>query len=213
MLNLKTYKNFNLPFSYTLFENALNIKYQEFVNELNTIDESYFIERSNENFQKKELSNCNNLLINKLLKEIVSEQTLSQIKLIYEFENLTTDPTFDGGGLTITDTGGFLRYHADFPYSNSAKKYRVLNAILYLSDPSIIGGDLHLLDFNTGTVEATIKPIFGTLLVFPTSKYTIHGFSKILKGKRITINSYLYDDKPIDDRNEPSKTIWFNKFN
>ena len=212
MLNLKSHKNFDIPFSYTIFENAIELSYQDFIKELNTIEVDLFTERNNENFQKKELSKCNNIIINNLLDEIVSEHTLNKIKTIYNFQNLTTDPTFDGGGLTITETGGYLRYHADFPYSNSAKKFRVLNAILYLSDPTIIGGELHLLDFKTGTVEASIKPVYGTLLVFPTSKYTIHGFSKILKGKRITINSYLYDDKPIDDRNEPSKTIWFNKF-
>jgi len=208
-LSLDNFENILTPFSHTVFDNVLSITFHDFEKELNKIKKSDFIINKNINFQKKELRSIDGF-IGKIMNELISDDFLKKISSIYSFKNLTSDPSFDGGGLTISEPGSYLRYHADFPYSNISKKYRVLNAILYLSDPNIIGGNLHLLDYQSGTVEANIRPTFGKLIVFPTSKYTIHGFSKILYGNRVTINTYLYDDKPIDDRLEPSKTIWFN---
>ena len=110
----------------------------------------------------------------------------------------------------MTGVGKYLRYHFDFPYSNVAKKYRVVNALVYLSDPKIEGGELHLLDPETGTVEARVEPKFGTLALFATSDGSPHGVSKIYKHPRISINSYFYADKPLDNRIEPGKTTWLN---
>ena len=141
----------------------------------------------------------------------MSSQKLADICANHlNLDRLEPDPEYDGGGLTITGTGKFLRYHYDFPYSNVAKKYRVVNALLYLSDPEIKGGELHLLDPKTGTVEATVLPKFGTLAIFPTSGQTPHGVSKIYNHPRISINSYFYADKPLDNRLDPSKTVWIN---
>jgi Rps23 Pro-64 3,4-dihydroxylase Tpa1-like proline 4-hydroxylase len=149
-------------------------------------------------------------MIGELLTGMQGEKILSFCKKIFHFEELYGDPNFDGGGLTITNKGGFLRYHADFPYSNLANRYRVINAILYLSTRDIQGGNLHLIDYDSGTVEASIQPKFGTIAIFPTSKYTQHGVSRILEGTRVGINAYFYANAPLDDRVDPSKTLWMN---
>jgi hypothetical protein len=71
-----------------------------------------------------------------------------------------------------------------------------------------MGGDLHLLDSSTKTVEASIQPLWGRILAFPTSRSTPHGFSIIKNGRRIGVNAYFYADSPLDDRFTPSKTEW-----
>jgi hypothetical protein len=209
--NLNNFSNHQYPFSHSIFENVLNIKFEVILNELMKIQDEDFVFSKNSNFQKKELRACSGIF-GQMMNELNSETFLDKLKNIYSFTNLTFDRSFDGGGLTITQEGGYLRYHADFPYSNATQKFRVLNAILYLSNSSINGGELQLLDYESGTVAASIKPTFGRLVVFPTSKYTIHGFNKVINQDRISINAYYYDDSPIDDRNQPSKTIWFNNF-
>lgn len=207
--NLDHKENFNYPYPHTIFENVLDFGFDNCLKALEEINFSKVKENANSNYQKIELKSVEGLF-GKLLDFMSSTQLSDALAGIYQFDDLTPDPAFDGGGLTLTREGGFLRYHADFPFSNETKKYRVLNAILYLCDPNIKGGNLHLLHYESGTVERVVEPNFGRLIVFPTSKYTPHGFSKIIQRDRVSINSYFYSNKPIDDRIEPTKTHWFN---
>lgn len=209
MLNLQNYKHSNIPFDHIIVEDAVSIKQADFLEQLQKIEPSQFIKSSNSNFQKQELR-VSNGLIGDLLGYMQSNQMLRFCEEQLNIEKLYPDPSYDGGGLTITPTGGFLRYHADFPYSNSTNQYRVVNAILYLSTSDIKGGNLHLIDYESGTVEKSIAPQFGKIAIFPTSKYTQHGVSRILDGTRIGINAYYYADNPLDDRLTPSKTLWIN---
>jgi Rps23 Pro-64 3,4-dihydroxylase Tpa1-like proline 4-hydroxylase len=197
------------PFKHGLSKTELPFTYEEL---LAAIEDEGLInanERNNQNFQKTEIRASNK---NGIVKEVLSLMSSAEMTEVlsdaFGIASLSSDKSFDGGGLTITDTGGFLRYHADFPYSNLAKKYRVINCLLYLSSPDIHGGDLHLLDPTTRTVEAAIEPVWGRLLAFPTSKNTPHGFSRITSGRRISVNAYYYADYPLDDRFAPGKTEW-----
>lgn len=210
MLNLKNYKKFLRPFPHLVIKNAISIDSARFKNEVNEILTSSENIRKNENFQKIEIKKAGGL-IGQLLSEMQGSQLLDFARENFSLNNISSDLSYDGGGFTITPQGGFLRYHADFPYSSKVEKYRVLNALLYLCDDDFEGGELHLIDPISGTVEARITPKFGTIAIFPTSKYTPHGVSRIIKGNRLSINSYFYDSKPLDDRLIPSKTIWLTE--
>jgi Rps23 Pro-64 3,4-dihydroxylase Tpa1-like proline 4-hydroxylase len=124
------------------------------------------------------------------------------------------DPTFDHAGLTISPPNSFLRYHADFNFSDKLNRYRVLNAIFYanLNYSNKDGGCLHLLDHESGTVEAIIKPVFNRCAVFLTSKDTPHGVSRNSSDfTRISFNCYFYTDQPPNvDQTQPHRTIWKN---
>jgi len=197
------------PFRYALSDYVLPFTYEEL---LSAIDSESDLNKSitnNADFQKIEIRKSHsNGLIHDLLALMKSDELTGVLSNVFDIGPLSSDGTYDGGGLTITEAGGHLRYHADFPYSNNAKKYRVINCLLYLSSPDIIGGDLHLLDPKTRTVEASVPPQWGRLLAFPTTRFTPHGFSRVKNGRRIGVNAYFYADQPLDDRYSPGKTEW-----
>lgn len=211
VLSLSNYEVFEKPFRYVVIKDCIKLNQAETIQhayDLIQAQKSSHIE--NANYSKTEVKSASGLCGQ--LLEALSSQELSDFcsQLFPDVGPIAPDNRYDGGGLTMTPVGKFLRYHFDFPFSNIAQKYRVINAILYLSEPGIEGGQLHLLDPESGTVEAAIKPEFGTLAIFATSKHTPHGVSRIFNKPRLSINSYFYADKPIDDRFEPSKTHWLN---
>lgn len=212
MLQLKSAKSFDHPFRHVVLTDCIVSERQEIwreIKELSNKCKDKHVE--NENFSKLEIKEAPGQ-IGEILKCMCSEKLTKVCKRFFpEFEDLSPDPTFDGGGFTRSPIGKFLRYHADFPYSNSAKKYRVVNALLYLNEPEMRGGHLHLLDPESGTVEAQINPEFGKIVVFATSKFTPHGFSRIFEKPRYSVNSYFYSDKPADDRIQPGKTEWIGQ--
>ena len=160
-----------------------------------------------ENFQKLEIKKFTGVLTS-IIEDLSSKHFTEFLKEKFNINDIELDKSFDGGGLTFTKKGGFLRYHADFPYSDKVEKYRILNAILYLNYEKIEGGNLHLIDNDTKTVEEMVNPEMGRLVIFPTSKNTPHGVSVIKNGLRISLNAYYYSDEPLDDRFSPSRTMW-----
>ena len=153
--------------------------------------------------------------LTKFLNLLSSEEFVSNLKKIFNIPediNILSDPTYDGGGYVISPPGSFLRYHADFNYSSKAEKYRVLNILFYLNEDyqDDHGGELHLLDSQTKTVEKRVAPKANTLLGFLTDDISFHGVSIIRKRPRRSFNIYYYSDKPIseDQATIPHKTIW-----
>lgn len=212
MLQFENAEFFDYPFKHVVLTDCILGDRQEIWQEIKDLaakNEDKHVE--NDNFSKLELKEAAGQ-IGEILKGMCSGELTNVCKRFFpEFEDLSADPTFDGGGLTKTPVGKFLRYHADFPYSNSARKYRVVNALLYLNEPEMRGGHLHLLDPESGTVEAQVKPEFGKILIFATSKLTPHGFSRIFEKPRYSVNSYFYADQPADGRVEPGKTEWIGQ--
>jgi len=210
-MNLKINK-FNIqtePFRYALADFDVPFSYEELLDAIDIEPDSYKLRTNNTNFQKMEIRTSHTKgIIDDLLILMSSHELTKSLSAVFDIAPLTSDISYDGGGLTITDVGGHLHYHADFPYSNKVKKYRVINCLLYLSSPNIKGGDLHLLDPSTRTVEASVQPLWGRVIAFPTTRHTPHGFSKVKEGRRISVNAYFYADHPLDERYSPSKTEW-----
>ena len=87
------------------------------------------------------------------------------------------------------------------------------NILIYLNqdNSSDFGGQLHLLDADSNTVEKIVSPKFGTMLGFYTDDKSFHGVSKNKNGFfRRSLNLYYYSETPIspNQSNEPHKTIW-----
>jgi hypothetical protein len=212
MMIIKAQEFFSDPFKHIVCKIDLGLsphQIQEFLTATPTQD---FLVNKNSNFQKKELRKASGHL-GDILKYVCSQELLELCQREFGLSELKPDESFDGGGITVTSAPGFLRYHVDFPFSSVANAYRIVNVLLYLNDEDLCGGDLHLLDPISKTVEKIIKPEFGLLVAFMTSKNTPHGFSKIENGIRISVNSYFYHAAPLDDRWEPTKTGWLNVTN
>jgi Rps23 Pro-64 3,4-dihydroxylase Tpa1-like proline 4-hydroxylase len=128
---------------------------------------------------------------------------------------LYPDDSYDGGGYVISPPGSYLGYHADFNFSSHARKYRVLNVLIYMNEEyhRNQGGLLHLLDPDSKTVEAEVMPEANTMLAFFTDDISFHGVSRNNHNFfRRSFNLYYYADQPISTNqgSDPHKTIWLD---
>jgi Rps23 Pro-64 3,4-dihydroxylase Tpa1-like proline 4-hydroxylase len=152
----------------------------------------------------------------KLMNFLSSDDCAKAIANVFNLNfELEGDSTFDGGGFVISPPGSFLGYHADFNFSSQVKKYRVANILLYMNEnySSNLGGNLHLLDSHSLTVEKSVEPIENRALIFLTTDKTPHGVSKNLQSfSRKSFNAYFYaDNNPEDTDSNPHRTLWINK--
>lgn len=105
---------------------------------------------------------------------------LTFLESITGVKGLISDPFLEGGGLHRTLSGGFLKMHTDFNWSQRLKLYRRINVLYYLNrdyQPGW-GGELilqrHLRphDFDRAVF---IQPLFNRLVLFNTNDTTFHG--------------------------------------
>jgi Rps23 Pro-64 3,4-dihydroxylase Tpa1-like proline 4-hydroxylase len=128
---------------------------------------------------------------------------------------ITPDASYDGGGYVVSPPGSFLGYHADFNFSSKASKYRVINNLFYMNPnyTDNLGGQLHLLDSNSKTVEKFVAPSQNTILGFFTDDTSFHGVSLNKENFfRRSFNLYYCYDKPISSNQavQPHRTIWMD---
>jgi len=159
----------------------------------------------------EDLENLNNWI--HFLQGDIFINALSEKFNLPKDSKISPDNSFDGGGYVISPPGSFLGYHADFNFSTSTHKFRVLNVLFYFNQDykSEFGGRLHLLDSDSKTVEGSLEPKMNTMLVFLTDDVSFHGVSKNSKDfYRRSFNLYYYADKPLSSNQsaEPHKTIW-----
>ena len=76
--NLNNFSNHQNPFSHSIFENVLNIKFEVILNELMKIQDEDFVFSKNSNFQKKELRACSGIF-GEMMNELNSETFLFNI--------------------------------------------------------------------------------------------------------------------------------------
>ena len=205
------------PFEHIVIDNFLDIEdtqkfYQGLLTnqELNE-DQIYNAEK---NGTKRQFTSSNGNIFLQQLLDVFSDVELGRTiadKFAFD-QTLYPDSTFEGGGLTFSPPGTFLRYHGDFNYSSNVQKYRVINAILYLNYEyqTHNGGHLHLLDAASDTVERTVEPVFNRCVMFKTAKDTLHGVNRNSKNfTRVSFNAYYYADQPLRaDELQPHKTLW-----
>ena len=209
----------NYPFKHLLIENFLESNeienLQKDLVQLERVSEPrrYVSDHGDKREWKSFSEDLKNL--NGFLNFLASPEFIDCLKRTFSLPLETTiypDPTYDGGGYVISPPGAFLRYHADFNYSSKAEKYRVINVLFYLNEnyQDSFGGELHLLDAETKTVEKRVQPRSNVLLGFLTDDVSFHGVSIIREQSRRSFNIYYYADQPISDDQTltPHKTIW-----
>lgn len=205
------------PFEYIVIDNFLDIPDpEEFYkglqqNQQLTENQLY---NTQENGSKRQFTASNgNPFLQELLDVFSNDDLAQSIADRFGFDQkLYPDTTFEGGGLTFSPPGTFLRYHGDFNFSSRAQKYRVINAILYLNHgyKTGDGGQLHLVDPHSDTVERIVEPVFNRCVIFKTSKDTPHGVNRNGENfTRVSFNSYFYADRPLlEEQSQPHRTLW-----
>jgi Rps23 Pro-64 3,4-dihydroxylase Tpa1-like proline 4-hydroxylase len=92
-------------------------------------------------------------------------------------DDLESDPTLYGGGLHVTEPGGFLGIHADNERHPLTGLARRLNLIVYCTPnwrPEW-GGELQLFDRACTRPVLAIEPIFNRAVLFETGPRDYHG--------------------------------------
>lgn len=212
---------FKYPFSHILVENFLpldflaglkdDIKKFEETKPTNIFESDFGSKREWKNFS--EAGSNLSQWINFANSEKFIESLANKFEIISNGEKISPDLSFDGGGYVISPPGSFLGYHADFNFSSNVNEYRILNVLFYLNEEYSVssGGQLHLLDSDSKTVEKIVNPAMNTMLAFLTDDISFHGVTKNRPNfHRRSFNFYYYSSKPLSENQsaDPHKTLW-----
>lgn len=116
-----------------------------------------------------------------------------------EPNSLLGDPTFRGGGLHSTGSGGRLLVHTDTERHPLGKPFcQKLNIIVYLNKdwPESYGGDLELWSRDGSQCVQRIAPLFNRTVIFESGTNTYHGHPQPLRCPpdrcRFSLAAYYY---------------------
>lgn len=135
---------------------------------------------------------------------------LTQIK-----EPLISDPYLAGGGYHETQSGGYLKVHADFNRHPEHLLDRRLNLLIYLNEGWLRswGGELGLYDEKI-VCRKKIVPTFNTAIIFSTTSDSFHGFPDPItcppEHSRKSLAYYYYSSSHPKSENSHS-TLWMNR--
>tara|TARA_B100001059_G_scaffold236519_1_gene287494 strand:- start:14278 stop:15015 length:738 start_codon:yes stop_codon:yes gene_type:complete len=155
----------------------------------------------------------------KILECFKSSDFINFIKLITNINDLECDPDDWGAGIQQTEKGGFLKRHIDSPYKENKKNlYRRINTILYLNSnwKSEYYGDLEI--WEDEKIEKPlfkITPILNRLIIFETSSFSWHGYSKPLNCPKNTtrksIAQFFYSKNNGLQNINQNNPLWYEK--
>lgn len=104
---------------------------------------------------------------------------------------LMADDSQYGGGLHVSEAGGFLGCHLDFSLHPKTGLERRLNLVAYLNDCA--GGETQLWDDEARNVARTVEPNAGRILLWECSETSYHGTAPVEGDEpRITAAVYYY---------------------
>lgn len=127
---------------------------------------------------------------------------------------LLPDPHLHGGGIQQILSGGRLAVHADFNLLEELDLFRRVNVLLYLNTDwkPEYDGNLELWEEGAESCAKVIPPLFNRLVVFNTTKSSLHGHPNPLntpKGvTRKSLALYYYTAKPAPGEVYDSVTDW-----
>jgi Rps23 Pro-64 3,4-dihydroxylase Tpa1-like proline 4-hydroxylase len=113
---------------------------------------------------------------------------------------LEPDPTLYVGGISLMAQGCFVNPHLDNSHDARREKYRVLNALFYVSPgwrPEY-GGNLELWDHGVKRPPRTIHSRFNRLVVMEANQTSYHSVSPVVYGgRRCCIANYYFTPRPV----------------
>lgn len=149
------------------------------------------------------------------LQEFNSKNSLSFFERLTGVKELISDPSFIGGGIHVTTTGGRLGIHSDFNIHPIHKTHRRLNALLFLNrdwDPAW-KGQLQLWTPDMKQCVKSIDPYFNRLVVFNVTDTSFHGVPETIvcppNKRRISLALYYYtNDRPDHEKAPFHWALW-----
>jgi hypothetical protein len=121
------------------------------------------------------------------LSLLTSPTTATICQWLTGIEGLAPDPSLYGGGLHVTEPGGFLGVHLDNERHPITGLARRLNLIVYCTDWSQVGGwqdawggQLEFWDRACTRVVKRVAPLFNRAVLFETSAHSYHGHTQPL---------------------------------
>ena len=171
----------NDPFEFCSSSNFLPI---DIANKAETefVDFDKTIGSGNERYQKLKRGFSDYSKMPSTVKEIIdffySEKFIKILENKFNLKNILPDWTLQGGGMSQSFNGGYLKVHSDFLHKRKSKHRRVLNLLLYLNTDwkSEWKGALELWDKNMATCKKKIDPIMNNCVIFRTDQGSNHGF-------------------------------------
>ncbi len=107
--------------------------------------------------------------------------------------HLRADPTFYGGGIHVTDPGGWLQPHLDFALHESGLERRI-NLVLFLNAvwKEEWGGAFELWDGSARQCVKRVFPSFNTALIWESSDTAYHATQRTTANAlpRLTFAAY-----------------------
>ncbi len=126
--------------------------------------------------------------------------------------DLTPDPSLYGSGISEMLQGDFLLPHLDNSHDGDGSRYRVLNALYYITPgwPEDGGGALELWDEAMHT-RKEIHARFNRLVLMETHRRSVHSVSevKVKDGRRSCISNYYFSAVPAGGEGYIHRTTFF----
>jgi 2OG-Fe(II) oxygenase superfamily len=200
----QTYAN-NAPYPHLVIDGFLKEDLiSQIQSEFPVVDDSHWVSLIHTNEKKyinQEPSSWGPML-KRVAEELMSQEFVDFLSELTGIQNLIVDPSFQGGGLAVSEPGGYLNIHADFtvhPYHRNWQ--RRLNLLLYLNEDwdSEYGGELELWSKDMKRCEKKVSPISNRALIFSTDLDSFHGHPEPLAcpkdRQRRSLALYYFSDE------------------
>jgi hypothetical protein len=118
-------------------------------------------------------------LVQRVVEELNSPRFTALLSRVTGFRNLLADDMLEGGGLHMTEAGGFLNLHADFTNHHYHRNWqRRCNLILFLNSDwkDEWGGALELWERDLSACRVKVPVRNNTAVLFETARDTFHGY-------------------------------------
>jgi len=148
-----------------------------------------------------------------------SPEIVRFIEEVTGIKELEVDTSFMGGGIHRTTKGGRLAIHADFNNHPVTKKYRRINALLYLNSEwrPEYNGELELWSKDMTQCVEKIQPLFNRLVIFRITDDAYHGHPETwnapLEYPRMSFAFYYYTNNRPDEEKAPFHWALWQKRN
>jgi Rps23 Pro-64 3,4-dihydroxylase Tpa1-like proline 4-hydroxylase len=119
-----------------------------------------------------------------LLTYLTSAAAAALAGWVTGIEGLQSDPALYGGGLHVTEPGGFLGIHLDSERHPNTGLVRRLNLIVYCTPgwQEGWGGELELWDRGISRCVQRIAPAFNRAVLLETGPHCYHGHPRPVTG-------------------------------
>lgn len=138
-------------------------------------------------------------------------RVIREIEDITALEALEPDPALYAGGISVMTQDHFLNPHIDNSHDKDRARWRVLNALYYVSPgwSDADGGHLELWPDGPGAAPVTLHSRFNRLIVMATHAHSWHSVSAVRStGMRCCVSNYYFRRKPL----RPSDTFHVTSF-